>query len=608
MKRYWVLLFLCFYTFSYAQKLQLKKASPFTAVKWKADVPIVKFNNNWYKLEKLGKYKTHQIIAFCKKNYNTKWQKRFSEDLVEVLKNMGTIPTVNVELLLSNKKHSNISFLGVYTYENRQKVVRFNRKNSTKLKQITALQAIEDINEFQKTLEERSSYIHLSNFDYKKAISLLKLRIINKKTDIKIDFLTNELAKIMAEIGDRHSYVKNERLDIKEAPNYKLQLPFSIAPLNGKVVALKRKKKDAYKYLHKKYPFVKSINNFLIDEIIDSLVYKSKKAPKDAKFSLGIAQIQKLGKLYFKNNLTLPKQIKVVFTNWKKDTVIFVKLKDKNYNYFSTLEKKTKLNSKEIKKGKFKNLSNILNENIGYIKIPEMFSLHRIKGLKKSLDSTFLSLKKTKALIIDLRYNPGGTRDLIQLISEYIVPKSVSPWVANIAYLRSDTIKKLDKSSMNGRYLHSYHSEQFTNLDRKAIDIFNKNFQIKRDFEKSKFSNPFYMVLHSGKISYKKPVYILVNEHSFSAATVFTSAFKGLPSVKIVGVTTDGSSGNSKKFYLKHSNIKVKFSTMLSFQRNGKTLDGNGTKPEIEIKRNEKQVLNGEDSQLNTLIRVISLL
>ncbi|WP_299896674.1 hypothetical protein [uncultured Aquimarina sp.] len=38
---------------------------------------------------------------------------------------------------------------------------------------------------------------------------------------------------------------------------------------------------------------------------------------------------------------------------------------------------------------------------------------------------------------------------------------------------------------------------------------------------------------------------------------------------------------------------------------NKKTLDGNGTKPDIIIERSEKQVFEGEDYQLQTLINMI---
>ena len=54
---------------------------------------------------------------------------------------------------------------------------------------------------------------------------------------------------------------------------------------------------------------------------------------------------------------------------------------------------------------------------------------------------------------------------------------------------------------------------------------------------------------------YDKPVYILANEKTFSAASVFVSAFKGLPNINIVGVTTDGSSGNSEWIDLPNSKL-----------------------------------------------------
>jgi C-terminal processing protease CtpA/Prc len=160
---------------------------------------------------------------------------------------------------------------------------------------------------------------------------------------------------------------------------------------------------------------------------------------------------------------------------------------------------------------------------------------------------------------------------------------------------------------MSSRYLYSYNSEKFSDIDRNAINKFNEKFKYQYTFDSIKFSQPFYMVLRSGNKSYKKPIYILVNENSFSAATVFTSAFKGLSNVKIVGETTDGSSGNSKIIYLKNSNIRVKVSTMLSFQRNGKTLDGNGTIPDIMISKDKTQTLNGTDNQLHKLIEIIKL-
>ena len=45
---------------------------------------------------------------------------------------------------------------------------------------------------------------------------------------------------------------------------------------------------------------------------------------------------------------------------------------------------------------------------------------------------------------------------------------------------------------------------------------------------------------------------------------------------------------------------------MLSFQRNGKTLDGNGTIPDVRIEMDETQVFGKKDTQLERLLNYIN--
>jgi C-terminal processing protease CtpA/Prc len=257
------------------------------------------------------------------------------------------------------------------------------------------------------------------------------------------------------------------------------------------------------------------------------------------------------------------------------------------------------------KTSQFDGLSEVMDNNIGYINIPMMYHYNEVEGLENFIQTSLKKFSNTKALIIDVRNNPGGGREILQTFAEYLIQPTQSPWVANVAYLRTDKAINTDEKSMSARYLYTYNSEGLMNADRKAIDLFNKDFKTKKSFDPTKFSSPFYMVLHTGETTFTKPVYILVNENSFSAATVFTCAFKGLPNIKIAGVTTDGSSGDSIKTYLSNSNIRVKVSTMLSFQRSGKTLDGNGTIPDIYIPVDLTQVFTGKDTQLEKLIAII---
>lgn len=70
-------------------------------------------------------------------------------------------------------------------------------------------------------------------------------------------------------------------------------------------------------------------------------------------------------------------------------------------------------------------------------------------------------------------------------------------------------------------------------------------------------------------------------------------------------MTTDGSSSNSDRFELPNSKIRIKLSTMVSFQKDGKILDGYGTEPDIKIERDINQILWKSDTQLEKLRSLI---
>jgi len=76
------------------------KVSPFSEIRWERDQPIVKIEGEWFKLVSLDGIAVEKILTFSKRTYNDKWQKRFSEDLVEVLVGMNHKPKNTVELVV----------------------------------------------------------------------------------------------------------------------------------------------------------------------------------------------------------------------------------------------------------------------------------------------------------------------------------------------------------------------------------------------------------------------------------------------------------------------------------------------------------------------------
>ena len=472
---------------------------------------------------------------------------------------------------------------------------------------LTKNQALEDLKEFKSLVEQQSSYYQLSKFDFTKRYKYLK-STINSMDSIQTYFLAFELEKILAEIIDRHANIRIKEFDEDKYEMFNLHFPFSLSYLDGQIVALNFIKENRqYEYYSRRYPVLKSVNGISINKFLEKYAYRRKLSPTSARYNDGLRDLRDIGELYFKQGESIDK-VNLTLTNGKRDKKMTLPLSNKKNRWFDIGNLWVKKNYRNFDRDENFDLNKLnkwLTDSIAYLAIPSMVGYDEKPNIETYLKTTIGKFRNAKALIIDIRGNGGGTREILNTLSSYFVQPEQSPWVANVAYVRSDQYLDEDISSMQSRFLYNYNSNSLSDNDREVIDKFNEGYEIDYKVDVNKFSTPFYMVLHSNETPILCPIYILVNEECFSAASVFTSAFKGLPNVKIVGVNTNGSSGRSRKFYLKNSNIRVKISTMLSFQRNGKTLDGNGTSPDIVIKKDENQMFGKNDSQLENLIELI---
>jgi D-alanyl-D-alanine carboxypeptidase len=78
------------------------KKSPFAAVRWQQSQPEVRVGDEWFKLVSLDELPASEIVAFSQRTFGDKWQKRFEEDLVELLTRMGHPPQDTVTLVVQS--------------------------------------------------------------------------------------------------------------------------------------------------------------------------------------------------------------------------------------------------------------------------------------------------------------------------------------------------------------------------------------------------------------------------------------------------------------------------------------------------------------------------
>ena len=80
------------------------KLAPFSAVRWKDSTPEVKVNDVWYELLAIDGTEAGAVVRFCQRTEANLWQKRFEEDLVEMMARLGHEPGEKVTLKVRDLK------------------------------------------------------------------------------------------------------------------------------------------------------------------------------------------------------------------------------------------------------------------------------------------------------------------------------------------------------------------------------------------------------------------------------------------------------------------------------------------------------------------------
>ena len=134
------------------------------------------------------------------------------------------------------------------------------------------------------------------------------------------------------------------------------------------------------------------------------------------------------------------------------------------------------------------------SDKLGYLRILEFEGLSK-KKTNAALDRIFAGFAGLDGLIIDIRDNPGGTDAMVYLIAGRFADKT--------------------------RVGHHRRTKKGAGAD---------------DFSPVKTKN----LEPHGKTQFTKPVALLTNDASFSAADVFAMVMKELPHVRIIGDHTNG--------------------------------------------------------------------
>jgi hypothetical protein len=248
--------------------------------------------------------------------------------------------------------------------------------------------------------------------------------------------------------------------------------------------------------------------------------------------------------------------------------------------------------------------SHIMEGNIGYLRITSW------------LDKAFAEVATwmpqfsgTAGLIIDIRHNRGGTRNVLRDLYPYFVTESDKPRVAGAAKYR--LYSEFGPDFLESRHMYPQNWDGWTPAEQMAISEFMQSFEPEWDVPKEEFSDWHFWVLSRRSkpdaYYYSKPVVFLMDQKCFSASGVILSSVKGMPNVTLIGVPSEGGSGAAISTTLKNSQLRLRLSSMASFQSSGKLFDSRGVEPDILMESVPEYFLeNGPDHVLEFAIQIFS--
>jgi hypothetical protein len=409
----------------------------------------------------------------------------------------------------------------------------------------------EDVDQFEAELEGRFAYLRTNDADYKSAIQTLRQRAASGMT---VHELGVELKKVIALFIDGHAGIGGAG----EPSGY---LPFGMEAIGERFVALQP---DRLGFVDPLHPYVRAIDGRTIADWRRALQVV---LPRGSPQLLTVLTLRYLQYLQYARELT----------GLERASIVPVELESEDRTTSVSLS--LALAEESLLLPTWPELpSRILEENVGYL---------RIRGWNEAAFAEVATwmprFAGARGLIVDIRQNGGGTRNVLWDMYPYFVSVSDPPRVAGVAKYR--LYPAFGPDHLESRHMHPLSWSGWGSAERAAITELMAQFEPEWQPPEAEFSEWHFWVLTKASnpqaFHFEGPIVFLMDQWCLSASDVILSAVKDMPNVTLVGEPSGGTSGAFVETTLANSGLALRLSSMASFQRTGQLYDGHGVQPDV---------------------------
>jgi len=562
-----------------------EKSSPFDGLRWVGDQPEVQVEGTWYEPVSIDGIAVEEILTLAD-TWSPGRVKRFAEDLVPLLQRLNWDGDAKVDLDLRSLEDGRaVRLEGVEMTHEKRQALRDSRKGRggsgarrpSPPTSISTEDARADIEAFGAGLKDQFAYLGLGEVDLDRELAQIREGFDGGQVDILE--LRLELHRLLMRFGDGHAQVRSNLPLGQRGDKY---LPFLLVEAQGGVVAVLP---DRSALVEPEAPFVRSIDGKTMDEWIELA------RPYVANGSPQLIRRRALGDM---------REIDWVRRALREEPGGPLQVTFSSADGSETVERELELSSRRPTYGDWpRSKSTILEGDIGYLRIA------RMDGDVDSLHEAMEEFVDTEGLIVDVRGNGGGTRELLLALGGYLIGPKEPAVVGNIAQYRLS--ERFDRDHLEARYMHRADWEGWNDRQREAIEAAAATF--KPEWQPvGEFSEWHYLVMdrtgHPAEYFYDLPVVVLSDAGCFSATDIFLGAVELLPRVTLLGTASSGGSARSQSFRLPKTGLEVRCASMASFRPDGRLYDGRGIEVDVEVLPAPEDFLRaGGDSQLEAALK-----